>query len=151
MKILLLILSFTITPLFGVSQSDVQNIDKRVKEIQDSLAAFKKIEKINSPDGTRWVYVQKNQLRLISVTANESLMVKKVDWYFISGQLAYAETNWVDNNGKLVFNEKCYLHNGHLVAWTNSRNAPMDSTSAEYKKMEADLVAYGLSLANERE
>lgn len=145
-KLLALIL-LAATPFFCIGQTDLKNIDKSIQGIKTNLPSFKKVEKINSKDGTRFVFLQDKELKLITVKALEPTIEKNVEWYFVDGQLSYCETNWFDTKTKnIVFNEKCYLHNGHLVSWTNSRDNTIDPSSDLFKKMDAELVAYGVKI-----
>lgn len=148
-KLLTILIAATM-PFFCFSQTEIKNIDKFVQDIKDNLSTLKKVEKINSKDGTRFVFLNDKDLKLITVKALEPTTEKNVEWYFIDGQLAYAETNWFDTKTKNnTFNEKCYLHNGHLISWTNSRNKTIDPASAEFKKMDTDLVAYGIKIKDD--
>jgi len=134
-------------PFFCFSQTEIKNIDRSVQDIKDNLSMLRKVEKINSKDGTRFVLLEDKELKLINVKALEQKTEKNIEWYFVDGKLAYAETSWFDTKTKnKTFNEKCYFHNGHLISWTNSRNKTIDPTSAEFKKMDTDLVAYGLKI-----
>jgi hypothetical protein len=114
------------------------------------MSTLKKVEKINSKDGNRFVFLKDKDLKLITVKALEPTIEKNVEWYYVNGQLAYCETNWLDMKTKNnIFNEKCYLHNGHLVSWTNSRDKTIDPSSDEFKKMDTDLVAYGVKIKDD--
>lgn len=144
------ILAIVIAPFFCFSQTEIKNIDNSVKDIKDKISTFKKVERINSKDGTDFVFLQDKELKLITVKALEPETEKNVEWYFINGQLAYSETNWFDTKTKNnIFNEKCYLHNGHLISWTNSRDKTIDPSSSEFKKMGTDLAAYGIKIKDE--
>lgn len=148
-KILLLLITTTI-PLFCFSQTELKNIDKSVKEIRDNLATYNKVEKINTKEGSRFAYLKDKDLKLITVSSIEPTIEKKVEWFYFDGQLSYAETNWFDiTTGKIIFNEKCYLQNGHLISWTNARDKVPDPETIEFKKMEVDLVAYGKTIKDE--
>ena len=136
--------------LMCIGQTDLKSIDKSVQDIKINLPAFKKVEKINSKDGSRFVFLQGNELKLITVQSLEPTIEKNVEWYFIDGQLAYCETNWVDTKTKTtIFSDTYYLHNGHLIFWANSRDNTIDPSSDRFKKTEAELVAYGVKIKEE--
>ena len=148
-KLLTILIAATM-PFFSFSQTEIKEIDKTVQGIKDNIPTLKKVEKINSKHGTRFVFLKDKDLKLITVKALESTTDKNVEWYFVDGQLAYAETNWFDTKTKNnIFNEKCYFHNGHLISWTNSRDKTIDPTSTEFKKMDADLFAYGVKIKDD--
>ena len=136
--------SWTVSINAQTETQPMADIDKAVKEIKSSRNTYQKIEKINTSDGMRLVFLKDKELKLIVVKALEPNTEKDVEWYYVKGQLVYTETNWVDVKTKAtVFHEKCYLNNGHLIAWVNSKNEHVDNFSAEFKKMDTDLVAYG--------
>jgi uncharacterized protein YacL (UPF0231 family) len=145
-KLMIILIATTIS-FFCFGQKELKNIDKSVQDIKTNLPSLKKVEKINSKDGTRFVFLQEKELRLITTNALEPTTEKIVEWYFVEEQLAYCETNWFDTTTKNnIFNEKCYLHNGHLISWSNSRDKTIDAASDAFKKMDAELFAYGVKI-----
>lgn len=141
------IVGLILIPFFCVGQAKINEIDKAIQVVKSELRFLKKIERANSKDGTSYVFLQDNELKLITIKAIEPTTEKNVEWYFIDGELAYCETNWFDlNSMNTIFNEKCYLNKGHLILWTNSRDNSIDSASDEFKKMEVNLVAYGVKI-----
>ena len=147
---LLTILIILVATFFCRAQTEINNIDNSVQDIKNELSTYKKIEKINSIDGTRFVFVRDNDLKVITVKALEPTTEKNVEWYYVDGQLIYCETNWLDTKTKNnIFNEKHYLHNGHLIAWTNSRDKTIEPASDEFKKMDTELVAYGIKIKDD--
>ena len=145
-KLLTLVL-LAATSFFCQGQTPINSIDKSVQDIKTNLSLFKKVEKIDTKDGTSFVFFQDQEIKLITVKALEPTTEKNVEWYFVDGQLAYCETNWLDTKTKTnVFNEKCYLHNGHLISWANSRDNTIDPSSEKFIKMDADLVANGIKI-----
>lgn len=147
---LLTILIAAFTSFFCIAQTEINTIDKSVQNIKNNLSSFKKIEKVNTKEGSRFAFIQNKDLKLITVQAIEPTIEKNVEWYYIDGQLAYCETNWVDmTTKKSVFNEKCYLQDGHLIHWTNTRKGTIDSYSSEFKKMDIDLIEYGLKIKDD--
>jgi hypothetical protein len=151
MKANLLTILITIaTPFICFSQREIKEIDESIQGIKNNKPALNKIEKINSKDETHFVFLKDKDLQLISVKSLEPTTEKNVEWYFIDGQLAYAETNWFDTKTKNnTFNEKCYLNKGHLISWTNSRDKTIDTSSDMFKKMDTELVAYGKKIKYE--
>ena len=148
-KLLTILIAATM-PFFCFSQTEIEDIDKSVQGIKDNMPTLKKVEKINSKDGTRFVLLKDKDLKLITVKALEPTTEKNVEWYYVNGQLAYCETNWFDIKTKNnIFKEKCYLHNGHLISWTNSRDKTIDPSSDEFKKMDTYLVAYGAKIKDD--
>ena len=125
-------------------------IDKSIQDIKNKLNTYKKVEKINSQDGSRFVFLKDNELKLITVKALEPNTEKKVEWYYVNGQIAFTETNWFDTKTKNnIYNEKCYFSNGHLIAWVNPQNKLVDNSSNEFKKMDTDLSAYCLKIRDD--
>lgn len=126
-----------IAPLFCIAQADISRIDRSVQEIKSRLPSLRRIEKINTKEGSRIIFLQGKDVQLITVRTIEQSIEKKVDWYYIKGELAYSETNWIDTRSKnKVFHEKCYLYKHHLVSWTG-----FDPASEEFKKMDNALTA----------
>lgn len=147
MKTKLIILLITITPFLGLSQTEVSTIDKSVQEIKAKQSSFKRVEKVNTNEGSRFVFLQDKELKLITVKTVDSGMEKNVEWYFLNGELAYCETNWIDTKTKNIsFTEKCYLNKGQLISWANSKEKIIDPTSEIFQKMGAELTAYGIKL-----
>src|SRR5688572_17609296 len=99
------------------SQQSLNRIEKLVAEIKSNIYSYQKIEKINSKEGTRFVYLNDKELKLIAVKSLEPDAEKNVEWFYAKGQITYIEVNWVSSpSGGNFYNEKCYFENGHLIA-----------------------------------
>lgn len=104
-------------PLFCAAQADLSSIDKSVQDIKSRLPSLTKIVKINTKEGSRIIFMQGSDVQLITVKTIEQSIEKNVEWYYIKGELAYSETNWIDTKSKnKVFHEKCYLYKQRLVS-----------------------------------
>lgn len=147
---LLIFLGCTFSISAQTQKQSIADIDNSINGIKKEINSYQKIEKINNSDGNRFVFLKDKELKLITVKALETKLEKNVEWYYLNGQLAYCETNWVDTKTKaIVFHEKYYLNNCHLIAWFDSKNNLVDNSSAEFKKLGIDLVAYGEKIKNE--
>lgn len=143
---ILLFLFFTIR-IFSQNNS-IAEIDKTIQQIKSHLESFERIEKLNSPEGNKYAYFNEGELQLISV--NETGKVEKtVQWFYHDKILIYTETNWLSAEGKLLYSEKTYHYNGSLIAWLNSENTFVDSSSPEFIKLDKKLTAYGIKIREE--
>jgi hypothetical protein len=153
MKTIITILTFLFFTLSVDAQTEKQtmlDIDKVATEIKSKLNTYNKIEKNNSVDGYKYVFLNENELKLITVKVIEPNTEKNVDWYYLNGVLTYTETKWFDiKSSKIVKHEKQYLNNGHLIGWVNSDNKLVDNTSSEFKSLEDELNAYGAKLKSD--
>ena len=152
MKTTITLLSFFIWTLTFYAQTDkiILDIDQATNEIKSKISSFRKIEKINNSEGSRFVFLKDKELQLITVQQIGPDVEKNVEWYYINGVLTYSETKWLDKKSQqIVFNEKEYLRNGHLIAWINSENKLVDSTRLEFKTIDTALAAYGIEIKNE--
>lgn len=139
-----------ICPLLSAAQPDISSIDRSVQDIKNRMPSFTKVEKIHTKEGSRIIFLQGKDVQLITVKTIEQSIEKKVEWYYIKGELAYSETNWIDTRSKnKVFHEKCYLYKQHLISRAGSGSEPADPSSEEFKKTDAALTAYGASIRNE--
>lgn len=147
---LIIYFACTIAVCAQTDKQVIADIKKAAKDIKAQLSIFQKIEKMNNKDGQRLVFLKDKELKLITVKALQSNMEKNVEWYYLKGQLAYSETSWYDTKTKtLVFNEKYFLDKGHLIAWLDSNNTFVDTSSAAFKKVNTELVAYGEKIKQE--
>jgi hypothetical protein len=144
------VIIFLASNIFCYSQSDTSFIHEAVQDIKNNLSTFKKIEKINTDKGTRFVFLKDKELKLITVNGLGPDIEKKVEWYYVNGQMAYIETNWVNTKTKNnVYQEKHYFSKGHLIAWLNPQKQMVDIGTVEFKKMDSELTAYGIKIKNE--
>lgn len=105
-----------IGPLFCKSQADISSIDRSVQDIKSRMPSFTRVEKIHTKESSRILFFQGKDVQLIRVKTIEQSIEKNVEWYYINGELAYSETNWIDTRSKnKVFHEKCYLYK-HLIS-----------------------------------
>lgn len=150
-KISLIILLFSCTiSTFSQTSKEINAINKAIKELKKKHTTFQKIEKINSDIGSKYVFLNNKEIQFITVKAIESTVEKNVEWYYIKGELAYCETNWLDIKTKTILrHEKQYLKNGHLIEWIDSNTSAVKPSSPEFKKLDTELVAYGVKLKNE--
>ncbi len=150
-KIVVILLCFTcINSIFAQTAKETKSIDKAVKELQSKRSTFQKVEKINSEIGSKYVFLNDKEVKLIAVKSIETPIEKNVEWYYINGELAYCETNWLDVKTKTIIkHEKQYLKNGHLIEWIDSQTTLVNPSSSEFKKLDAELVAYGIKLKNQ--
>jgi hypothetical protein len=140
------------------SQSDAQqidDIDKLRQEIKNNISTYQKTEvecDTTGSTGYRYVYKNGSDLKLIAIEYKDKrdpgkYIDKKVEWYFSNGHLIYCEQVWTDiPTGKIVDDERFYSNDQHLIAWIKSENEKVDSTSQEFKDVDAQLVAYGNKL-----
>jgi hypothetical protein len=149
-KISLIIFYFVYTTsIFSQTTKEVNAIDKAVNELKSKRHTFQKIEKINSDIGSKYVFLNNKDVKFITVKSIETTIEKNVEWYYINGQLAYCETNWLDVKTKTILHhEKQYLKNGHLIEWIDSNTSSVSPSSPEFKKLDTALVAYGIKLKN---
>jgi len=125
-----------------IYNQQITDIDKARREIKNNIQNFQKIEKIRDSTGSRYVYFKEKELQLITVFCEDKNIDKSVEWYFSNGQLIYSEQIWTDTkSSKTIDNEKFYLSNGHLIAWTKENN-PVDNTSQEFKDVDVQLFTY---------
>lgn len=138
------------SPFFCFAQSAITDIDASVADIQRQLQSFTKIERLKSIDAERTVYLSGNELKIIAVKVLEAKTEKSVNWYFISNELAYCETNWLDvATQQSIFSERCYFDKGHLISWTNSLENNISPLSDKFREMDLELVRYGRQIARE--
>ena len=130
-------------------KKEIADIDSSVTTIKNKINTFRRIEKINTERGYRFVYIKDKELQLIAVKQVEPGVEKNVEWYYISGALVYSETNWYDTESKKILrHEKTYSKNGHLIAWIKPGNNLVDKTSSEFKTLDSALTTYGIQLKN---
>lgn len=116
-SILLAFAIIAMCPLFCRAQADISSIDKSVQDIKSRIPSFTKVEKLKTKEGLRIEFLQGREVQLITLKTIEQSIEKNVEWYYIKGELAYSETNWIDTRSKnKVFHEKCYLYKQHAVS-----------------------------------
>ncbi len=150
-KIVVIVLCFIcVNSFFAQTIKETKSIDKAVKELQSKRNTFQKVEKINSDIGSKYVFLNNKEVKLIAVKSIETSIEKNVEWYYINGELAYCETNWLDIKTKTIIkHEKQYLKSGHLIEWIDSNTTAVNHSSPEFKKLDTALVAYGIKLKNQ--
>lgn len=135
---------------YSQTNQTITNIDQSIQNIKNELHSYKKVEKINTNEGSRFVFFKDGEIRLITVKSIELNSEKNVEWYYLNGQIVYSETNWFDSKTKNnSYNEKCYFNNGHLIAWLNPQKEFVDNSSDEFKKMDEDLSIYCSKIKHE--
>jgi hypothetical protein len=143
-----IVLTFSVSA--QTEKQTMLDIDKTINDIKSKISTFQKIEKINTNDGYRFVFLKDKELQLITVRQIEENVEKNVEWYYVNGVLIYAETIWLDSTTKkIVKNEKLYLDSEHLIAWINTENKLVDNNSSEFKTVSTELVAYGIKIKTE--
>jgi hypothetical protein len=131
------------------SQSNISSIDALVAGIKNKQEMYEKYEKINSQEGFHYVFHKDNEPKFV-VVQQHGKIEKNVTWYFKDSALLYTETNWSDSlSKKILFNEKTYHDKTGLIAWINSESTFIDANSAEFKKLNLELTAYGQKLFQE--
>jgi len=132
-----------------MDKQQISSIEKEAKEIKGNINKYKKTEKFKDETGNKYVYKHNNELKFVSVYFEDTDANKTVEWYFTNGQLLYSHKVWTDKKtNKVVTNEKCFLHGGHLVGWTKDDN-PVEVTSEEFERISQELIAYGTKLIEE--
>lgn len=148
--IFLTCIALTFSVYAQTEKQTIADIDKTITDIKSKTSTFQKIEKVNTPEGYRFIFLKGNELQLITVRQIENNLEKNVEWYYVNGALVYAETVWLDNKTKkIVKNEKQYLDNGHLIAWINPEGKLVDNNSSEFKTVDTELSAYGIKIKND--
>ena len=145
---LTIITSFAITQGVHsqIAQQQIAYIEKETKEIKNNITKYQKIEKQDSLGNSNCIYKNNGELKLKKVYYQDTDANKNVEWYFANGELIYSQKIWTDKKtNNVIENEKCYLNNNHLIEWTKNGKS-VDSTSEEFKRVSADLPAYGISL-----
>ena len=130
----------------------ISDVEARVSQIQNHLNELRKTEKVQTLESSKHCYYNENELKLVTVQ-EKGKIEKKVAWYFTEKTLLYTETNWTDTEkGTVLYLEKTYhTDQGKLLAWLNSENTFVDSSSEEFRKMDRSLQDYAAKLLNESE
>ncbi|WP_317897383.1 hypothetical protein [Aurantibacillus circumpalustris] len=145
----LIVFTYMFTLNLFSQNSSINEIDQMITLIKDELDSFDKIEKINSEVGTRCVYLKDGDVQLITVLL-KGRIEKYVEWFYKKGLLIYTETRWNDEASlKPLFIEKTYHNNGIMIAWLDSENSFVDSSSPRFKSLEKELNSYAVKIRNE--
>lgn len=130
----------------------MSDVEARVSQIQNHLKELRKTEITQTTEGSKYGYYNGNELKFVTVQ-EKGKIEKNVAWYFNGKALLYTETNWTDTaSEKVLYLEKTYHSDeGRLLAWLNSENTFVDSSSEEFRKMDQVLYNYAKKLLNESE
>ena len=132
-------------------QEQINEIEKIKQDINDHLTSYVKTIKAVDSSGSRHVYTDGKETKLVTVVYNDNEVKRNVSWYFNREQLVYAETIWTNtSDGELFINEKYYLNNGHLFAWIQN-GTPMQKGSDAFNREAEQLAAYALKLKTEQQ
>lgn len=135
--------------LKGRSQNTVALIDEVVAKIKSDLVSCRKVEKLDSETGYRWLYYKNEEPVAIEVKENGRIE-KRVIWYFYQTKLIYTETIWTDTiAARKVHEEKTYHYEEAMIAWLNSENSFADASSADFIDLDKTLRVYGRKIYRE--
>jgi hypothetical protein len=127
----------------GVSQNTLALIDEVVLQIRSGLDTCRKVEKLNSEQGHRWLYYHKDEPLAIEVQ-EKGRIEKNVSWFFFSKKLIYTETVWTDTiDGKKIHVEKTYHFEEAMIAWLDNENTFVEASTPEFIALDKTLRAYG--------
>ena len=141
--------------LLRTEEQLITDIEKSTAEIKNNIGSYKKIVKngamATSSVGFREIFLKEKDVQLITLNnTNVGGGQQRVEYYYAYGQLIYVEQTKTDFDvvsKKSI--EKFYVNNGHLVAWFNSDNKLIDTSSADFKALDSELDAYAMSLKKE--
>ena len=143
MKTIIIILIFLFQSVSAFSQNDKQiaSIDSTVLGIKNNIGNYKQeIKKWeDSSNNIRIIYRLKKTVKYCTFSYNDNNLLKSTYYYFSNGHLIFAETIWTDANLQIVYNEKYYLENGHLIQWINEDKKIVEKDSKEFKDMDKEL------------
>ncbi len=144
MKTIITTLTIILALTYGVSaQTDKQiaDINKVVQEIKNNIGNYKQETKkwSDSSNNVRTIYRQDKIVKCSMHSYRDNNLDKKTNYYFSDGQLIFIEHIWTDENFKIVYQEKLYRADEHLIQWTMD-DKKVDSNSKDYIEMDKQLI-----------
>lgn len=142
---------FTLLNLHSQNMS-IGEIDKHVELTRQHIEELEEVKRFDTDTAKRTLYFKGKELKVVAVRGKSDKIEKSVQWYFHKRSLLYTETNWSDSTtGRQLFTERTYHNNGDLIAWINSENSFVDSSSPEFNKLDRELRAYATQIRDEAE
>jgi hypothetical protein len=127
-------------------QQQIADIDKARQGIKNNIESFQKTIELSDSSGYNYVFKNDKELKLVTIYHKDANTDKHAEWYFLNGQMIYAEQTWADNKtGKSVDNEKFYFSGGHLIDMI-SNGKTIDANSKEFTHADESISAYGEKL-----
>jgi hypothetical protein len=148
MKIFTLILLICVisTHLRAQEKQVAARIDSIVREMRSNAWRYQIVEDINTNNSFSRYYYLDGELQMKRIHLKDSIE-KNVEWFFMNGELAFAETTWTETrSGMVTFHETYYLSNHALIAWIDSGNCPIDPTSPGFADLGKKLADYGTKI-----
>jgi hypothetical protein len=131
-------------------ETEMQAIDGKVSKMKRSGNVYKKTLKQDSPDGKKILFLEGQELKILSVTSKEPLLEKSVQWYFDYGKLIFTEVRWTDIKTKEEEqHDQIYLKNEHIIGWKTLKGR-VDPDSQKFKDEDKALNEYAQKIKNER-
>jgi hypothetical protein len=134
---------------FSFSQTNptVKAIDKTIAEIKNNLRSYEKIEEINNGRGKKLAYRKNSETDLITVKSIEPTIEKNVSWYYYNNDYVFCEVYWINSDSTVLFHEKYYFNDAHLIGWIKTGNEEIEPSTREFKNLDnTGLYAYGMEL-----
>lgn len=133
---------FCISSPIKCQESEINLINSKVEKIKsDTLNCVKAIKRFDKD--YKITYTCNNKNAIVILTAFDAEIQKNVLWIYENELLIYADQFWFNSlTGTVINSEKFYLKNNSLIAWIDSDNSFVDTSSEKFANTGKDIINF---------